>query len=171
MSEQSKLVNEGIVQIKSFEVESVSTDLDTSIIGTIFIREGEDATLQAQIVASIEIDPSDWGGIVLYIEDTWKVINIASSYPENNEGKLPSDYISTWHTVDERTEMNTMIEIGRDRSYIPTGGGIGTVLIDLAYEDKNIPDTCKIVVGVGSDEKNGTKVAAPDNITIEIPLT
>ncbi|MDD4572229.1 MAG: hypothetical protein PHN47_07105 [Clostridia bacterium] len=66
-----------------------------------------------------------------------------------------------------------MIEVGRDRSYTPTGGGIGTVVIDLLI-DKNVKHQAKtfnMMIAVGSDEKDGVKIEGPNHISIEIPIT
>lgn len=66
-----------------------------------------------------------------------------------------------------------MVRVGRGHSYIPTGGGTGTVVIDLVL-DKDItlqPDIFNIMVAVGSDEKDGIKIEGPDHISIEIPIT
>lgn len=69
-------------------------------------------------------------------------------------------------------EYNTMVQVGRDCSYIPTGGGTGTVVLDLVL-NKDItpqPETFNIMVAVGSDEKDGVKIEGPDYIEISIPL-
>lgn len=76
-------INEKIVQTRSFSVSSDSTDLNTSAKGTVFIKGDEGIPGHVQIVASIEIDPNDWGGVAFYIPDKWYISNIISSYPEN----------------------------------------------------------------------------------------
>lgn len=61
-----------------------------------------------------------------------------------------------------------MIEIGRDRSYRPTGGGTGTVVIDLVPDRnaKHKPESFKIGVEVGSNEKGAVKVMGTDSIEV-----
>ncbi|MCD5414455.1 MAG: hypothetical protein LR001_05580 [Clostridiales bacterium] len=69
-------------------------------------------------------------------------------------------------------EWNKWIEVGRCRRYMPTGGGTGTVVIDL-FLDKNAthhPETFNFTVAVGSDERDGIKVIDVDYKTIEIPI-
>ncbi|URN93764.1 MAG: DUF648 domain-containing protein [Candidatus Pristimantibacillus lignocellulolyticus] len=65
-----------------------------------------------------------------------------------------------------------MIEIGRDRSYKPTGGGKGTIVIDIVPEE-NITPTGKINLGVevGSAEKGTVKIMGTDFIEIPIILS
>jgi hypothetical protein len=157
------VVNENIVQTKTFSVKSVSTSLNTSAKGT---------AEHIQIVASIEVDPSDWGGVAFYIPENWFISNITSSYPDNAIQSKPENYVSTWSTTEMENVMNTWIEIGRDRSYRPTGGGTGTVVIDLV-PDKNIKDksvTFEIGVEVGSDASGGRKVMGTDFIKVPISL-
>ncbi|OBZ17644.1 hypothetical protein A7975_07275 [Bacillus sp. FJAT-26390] len=69
--------------MKSFRVNSESTDLNTTAKGTAFVKGNKAGVEQIQIVASIEVDPIDWGGVSFYIPDTWFISNIVSSYPEN----------------------------------------------------------------------------------------
>jgi hypothetical protein len=165
-------INEKIVQSKSFSVNSDSTDLNTSAKGTVFIRGDEGIVEHIQIVASIEIDPNDWGGVAFYIPEKWYISNILSSYPEKTQSK-PVDYVATWTPAETEYEWSAIIEVGRDGSYRPTGGGTGTVLINIV-PDKNVihqPETFNIAVAVGSDEKNGTKIVGPDSIKVPISIT
>ncbi|WP_199615277.1 hypothetical protein [Paenibacillus alkalitolerans] len=66
-----------------------------------------------------------------------------------------------------------MIEVGRDRSYRPTGGGTGTVVIDLVpdKDTKHQPETLKVGVEVGSSEKDGVKIMGTDSIEVPVSLT
>lgn len=164
-------VNESIVQIKSFIVNSDSTELNTSAKGTLFVSGREGMIEHVQIVASIEIDPNDWGGVAFYIPDKWYVSNIKSSYPENKPQSKPVDDVSTWTTADDN-EWKAWIEVGRDRGYRATGGGTGTVVIDLV-PDKSVNDQTETYfsVEVGSSAKDGIKVMGTDFIKIPITLT
>ncbi|WP_066498221.1 hypothetical protein [Abyssisolibacter fermentans] len=166
------IVNENIIQIKDFRVNSDSTKMNTSVKGTIFIEGTEEIPEHIHIVAWIEVDPDDWGGVVFYIPKKWNVSNIISSYPENKAQALPAEYVTTWHTTDsELYEWHKFIEIGRDHSYIPTGGGTGTVVIDLVPDENAIQQLEKfnIMIAVGCDKKNGIKILETDSISIEIP--
>ncbi|GMQ60744.1 hypothetical protein AN1V17_51470 [Vallitalea sediminicola] len=172
-SSNEVLVNKDIIQVRSFGVNSYSTEMNTSAKGTVFIKGEESIPEHVQIISWIEIDPDDWGGVAFYIPDQWQISNITSSYPENEAQMTSADYVATWSTTDSKYELNTMIEIGRDRSYIQTGGGTGTVMIDLVL-DKNVkvqPETFNIMISVGSDEKDGVMIEGPDSIYIEIPIT
>lgn len=163
-------VNADVIQIKDFSVKSVSSGLNTSAKGTIFIKGAEGISENVQIVALVEIDPNDWGGVVFDIPKGWQITGIKSSYPENMTSASPEDYISTWTTADPDYEWSAMIEVGRDRSYTQTKGGNGTVVIDLVRTDAlNQPDTAGVLIAVGSDEKNGVKISGTDYI--EIPLS
>lgn len=65
-----------------------------------------------------------------------------------------------------------MVEIGTSHNWRPTGGGTGTVVIDLVPDEKNAiqqSETFDITVAVGSDDKNGKRIAQPDHISIKIP--
>ncbi|WP_304944043.1 hypothetical protein, partial [Vallitalea guaymasensis] len=61
------VVNDNIIQTKDFSVNSDSTDLNTSANGTVFIKGSEGTPEGIQIVAHIEVDSDDWGGVVFYI--------------------------------------------------------------------------------------------------------
>lgn len=66
-----------------------------------------------------------------------------------------------------------MIEIGRDRrGYTPTGGGKGTVVIELDVNKETIStsEVFSIIVGVGCEEKDGIRSIHPDYELIEIPI-
>ncbi len=166
------MVNESIVQTSGFSISSDSTEMNTSAKGTVFVKGVDGIVQHIQIIAWIEIDPNDWGGISFYVPDNWHISSIISSYPENEPQKKPEDYISIFTTADSKYKLNKMIEIGKNRDYVPTGGGIGTVAIDLILKDgKDKSETFNIVIGVGSDEKDGVKIENPDSISIEIPLS
>ncbi|MDY0387289.1 MAG: hypothetical protein RBT65_09215 [Methanolobus sp.] len=161
-------VNKNIIAQKSFNVSSESTELDTSAKGTVFIQENK----KVQIVTSIEIDPDDWGGVSVYIPKSWVVSNIISSYPENEEQSILVDFVTKWSTGSDKYEWDKYVEIGRGRNYKPTGGGSGTVVIDLLPDKKVTPDpeTFNIMVAVGSNEKEGVKIVGTDYTEISIPL-
>jgi hypothetical protein len=166
--------NEKIIQSKDFRVNSDSTELETSVRGTVFLSGEEGVPKHAQIVALVEIDPDDWGGVVFYISDKWHISSITSSYPEDKKEKIPEDYASVW-TTPEATKhgWNKMIEIGRDQHrWTPTGGGKGAVVIELDINKETIStsEVFSMTVGVGSKEKDGIRSVHPDYELIEIPI-
>jgi hypothetical protein len=168
------VTNEKIIQSKDFYVNSESTELETSVRGTVFLSGEEGIPEHAQIVALIEIDPDDWGGVGIHLSDKWNISSITSSYPEDKREKIPKDYVSVW-TTDEETKhgWNKMIEIGRDSSrWTPTGGGKGVVVIELDINKETIStsDEFSMTVGVGSKEKDGIRSVHPDWKLIEIPI-
>jgi hypothetical protein len=167
--------NEKIIQSKDFYVNSDSTELKTSVRGTVFISGDEGVPEHAQIVALIEIDPDDWGGVGIHLSDKWNISSITSSYPKDKREKIAEDYVSVWTTAEETKHgWNKIIEIGRDTSrYTPTGGGKGTVVIDLDMNKETInpSDVFSMTVGVGSKEKNGIRSIYPDYKLIEIPIS
>ena len=163
--------NENIIKMKSFSINSDSTEMNTSAKGTIYLKEVEGILKNIKIIAWIEIDPNDWGGVTFYIPRKWSVSSIISSYPENKTQAIPADYVSTWITGSTKYEWNSMVQIGRKGMYIPTGGGTGTVVIDLVLNEDEInqSDILNFMIAVGSDEKNGVKIAHPD--FIEVPIS
>jgi hypothetical protein len=112
---------------------------------------------------------------VAVISDQWNISSIVSSYPENKKEQIPEDYVSLWTTTSEETEhgLNQMIEIGRDTDrWTPTGGGKGTVVIELEKnkETMSASDVFRMTVGVGSKEKEGIRSIHPDWKLVEIPI-
>jgi hypothetical protein len=166
------VINDDIIQQKGFYVSADSSAMMTSVQGTVYVRGNNTEPKNIQVIASIQIDPNDWGGVVFYFTDGWNVSGITSSYPEKDTQAAAKDYVAMWTTADAEAEWNKMVEIGRDRSYVPTGGGTGTIVIDLVLGEKTSQNskTFRCLVGVGADEKNGVKIAAPDSITVELPL-
>jgi len=166
------IVNDSIIKTSGFNISSSSTELNTSAKGTVFAKGINGNVENIQIIALIEIDYNDWGGVTFYIPDDWNISSITSSFPENESQKNPGDYISTLTTADSKYELNKMIEIGKNRNYIPMGGGMGTVVIDLSLEDvEDKPETFNMVIGVGSDETDGVMIDNPDSISIELSLS
>ncbi|WP_433708383.1 hypothetical protein [Paenibacillus illinoisensis] len=164
-------VNGNIVQVRSFHLRSDSTHLKTSTKGSVFVKGEHGQFEQIQIVAEIEIDPLDWGGVAFYIPDHWQVSSITSSYQGNQLTLIPEDYISIWKTSGKDASWRTMVEVGRDRSYVPTGGGTGTVMINLIPEQISMSTSESIAIGieVGSKEENGKRMMGTDSI--EVPLS
>ncbi len=163
--------NTNIIQSKGFNVRSESTDLETSVRGTVFLSGSDGQSDHAHIVAWIEIDPDDWGGVAFYIPDGWTVTSKTSSYPEDVGYANPANHIAQWNTTTDKYGYDCFVEIGRDRSG-PTSGGIGSVMIELdaTKQVKTSSEVFSIVVAVGCDEKNGVKTVHPDSEIVEVSI-
>ncbi|NWL89445.1 hypothetical protein DMN77_17980 [Paenibacillus sp. 79R4] len=172
-SNQEKLydakANVNLVQIKKFHISSDSTELKTFAEGTMFVQGSNGSAEQVQIVAQIEVDPNDWGGVAFYIPHDWYISEITSSFPEKSALK-PLDYMSRWTTADTDSKWRAWVEIGRDRSYKPIGGGKGTIVIDVVPDKKMNPsaELFNLGIEVGSAEKDGQKLMGTDSI--EVPI-
>ncbi|WP_132280166.1 hypothetical protein [Natranaerovirga hydrolytica] len=164
-------INEGITKSKSFSITSNSTDIETSVKGTVFIKEFDRTIEKIQIVSYIEIDPNDWGGVAFYIPKHLNIKNIVSSYPETEYETTSDDYIAIFKSAKLEHEWSAFIEIGKDSSYESAIGGSGMVVIDLIPDKKstNQLESFNFLVGIGSDEENGIKILHPD--VIEIPIS
>jgi hypothetical protein len=68
--------NESIVQIQKFHVSSDSTELKTFAEGTMFVKGRNGSAERIQVVAQIEVDPNDWGGVSFYIQHNWHISSI-----------------------------------------------------------------------------------------------
>ncbi|CAM3305937.1 hypothetical protein HP548_30980 [Paenibacillus taichungensis] len=164
------VVNGDIIQVKNFDLDARSTNLKTMTEGSIFVEGEKEHIDHIKIVAHVEIDPADWGGVAFYIPDQWSVSSITSSYPESQSGLKPVEYVSTWMNSSDDSSWRTMIEIGRERNYKTNGGGTGTIVIDLIPDkkDKSPSESLKIGIEVGSEEKDGKRVMGTDSV--EVPV-
>ncbi|WP_337100047.1 hypothetical protein [Paenibacillus sp. YIM B09110] len=175
-SKQDKLfhqsvVNENIIHTKPFSLSADSTDYITSSKGVVFVKGDGEKVEGMQIVAQVEIDPDDWGGVSFLLPPHWVVSNITSSYPENVTNNAPYEHIATLTTADTDVEWSTSIEIGRDPSNLPTSGGSGTIVIDIVPDQNVNPnETIQLGVAVGSAIRNGYKVVGTDHIKIPISI-
>lgn len=165
-------VNKKILQTKSFRVNSISTPLDTSAEGTVFIKGEEGIVELIRIVTSVKIDSNDWGGVAIHIPNKWYISNVTSSYPEDKDHLDPKNFTTTWTANKDESDWNSRVEIGRNRDYKPTGGGSGTVVVDIVPDKNEIQqsESFEISVSVGSDENNGTKIFDTDSINIPISI-
>lgn len=164
------VVNGNIIQVKNFDLDAKSTNLKTRTEGAIFVEGEKEQIDHIKIVAHVEIDPTDWGGVAFYIPDQWSVSSINSSYPEHQSKLKLADYVSTWKNSSNDSSWRTMIEIGRERDLTANGGGTGTIVIDLSPDQKAVipSESLKIGIEVGSEEKDGKKVMGTDSV--EIPV-
>lgn len=166
----NNVYNEEMIQIQNFNITSESTNLQTSANGTIFVKS-TDGVPVIQIIASIEVDSNDWGGVTFYIPKNWYISNIKSSYPESKTQKIPRSNIATFTTGDPDYKHNTMIRIGRDHNKEnPTGGGTGTVVIDIFPDSEviNTDEIVHIIIALGTD---GSRIMETDSVKVPIKLT
>lgn len=168
-------VNEGTVNFKNFIIRSETTNLETIMRGTIYVEGDKDnnSSTHVEIVAWIEVDPDDWGGVSFSIPWGWQVTSIASSYTKSSIYGDPNKYISKWDTSDRGSKWRQIVKIGTSHVFSPlAGGGSGSVIIELDAipEESESSDTIAILVGVGSEEKNGTKILQPDWKIVKVPL-
>lgn len=163
-------INEDVVYIKNYHVSSSAENQKSFANGSIFVEENRGLIKRIQIVAWVEIDASDWGGIAFYIPDNWHISKVNSSFPGEKGQSMLDDYVTIWNTVDTHSKWHKMIEVGRSRNYKPTGGGAGTVVIDI-YPDTKIKSLHEMQIGVeiGSKEENGKKIMGTNYI--EVPLS
>ncbi|MBD3919248.1 hypothetical protein H8B09_10830 [Paenibacillus sp. PR3] len=169
---QALISNVNYINSTGFSIRSDSTNLDTIAKGTIFAEGKEGVADRISIIATIDVDPNDWGGVAFYIPTHWSIVNITSSYPDNKPLMNPSDKASIWTTADTKSEWQAWVEVGRERSYQPTGGGHGTVVIELVYDghDKSIPNSIDFAVEVGSKTEDGVRMMGPDHVRVPVSL-
>jgi hypothetical protein len=81
--------NRNVIRSQNFSVNTESIGLSTSVKGTVFIKQNpeESDNSYVQIVAWVEKDPKDWGGIG-FITRGWKVIDADSSFGNYRDGYL-----------------------------------------------------------------------------------
>ncbi|MNG03730.1 hypothetical protein D3C84_868210 [compost metagenome] len=75
--------------------------------------------------------------------------------------------------MESESPWKTWVEVGRNRFYQITGGGVGTVVIDLIHDNKGteVPEIFELGIEVGSKEEGGSKVMGTDSFRIPIALT
>lgn len=166
------LVNEGVVVTKEFNVKSHTAHQNTSAKGSIFVWGDKGIAERMRIVASFEIDQKDFGGLTVYIPKKWYIANILSSYPENQKTTL-SPYASIGD-MSLGDEWRNQVVVGVNYLGEPSGGGTGTIVIDLVSDRKTIlpSENFNIMVAVGSDTnpKNGARSIGVDFIKIPISV-
>jgi hypothetical protein len=67
-----------------------------------------------------------------------------------------------------------MIEIGRNRSYKSTGGGTGTVVINIQPDNKAISKTDVFTIGVevgSKEEDGGIKIMGTDSVEVPVSMS
>jgi len=163
-------VNDGIVLTKEFSVKSTTPNQNSMAKGTIYVWGDKGMAQRIQIVASYEIDPEDFGGLTIYIPKKWYISNILSSTPEDQKTSL-QPYASEGDK-NLGDEWRNEVVVGVNPLGKPSGGGTGTILIDLVSDRKAIlpSETFNIMVTVGSDTQNGVRSVGVGFIKIPISV-
>jgi hypothetical protein len=187
--------NEGVVGFKDFYVSSNSTELKTSARGTIFVNKDKSDNYTAQIVAWVEVDPMDWGGVEFDIPFGWEITNVISSYPDIGNNTMMTVPFENDPTENDQDSIHwgQWIAIG-NKTYSPSNssdGGSGSVIIELTAHPKGQEPSkaLAIMVEVGSDESDetivtgmcvngvcsdikqeGYRILYPDSEVIEVPI-
>jgi len=123
-----------------------------------------------RIVASFEIDPKDFGGMTIYIPKKWYISNILSSHSENQKTSL-QPYASEGD-MSLGDEWRNMVVVGAGRSGTPSGGGTGTISIDLVSDRKAIlpSEIFNVTVSIGSDTQKDVRSIGVDWVKIPISV-
>jgi hypothetical protein len=136
--------------------------VNTSINGTVFVYKNDEDDYHAKIVANVEIDPNDWGGVAIHFPEGMLVSNIDCSYPQEVlfQERKPNgyyDYIDVDYSYQKK--YYSRVEIARNRDKIPSGGGSGTVLIDFDINKARFEDNdMSFLVCVGILETDSVEV-------------
>lgn len=169
-NDENTAINNNIVRIEEFEVSTQHSESNTTAKGTVYVR-GNENSVDVTVVAAVEIGKEDWGGVSFYIPEGWTIANVLSSYPERSDLDTVCNNAAIWNTADAESKWKSFIEIGRDRTYIPTGGGTGTVVLDLTCEGKTGKhDSLNLLISVGSEEKDGKRIVGIASTLVEIDL-
>ncbi|WP_143762585.1 MULTISPECIES: hypothetical protein [unclassified Cohnella] len=165
------VVNENVAVTKEFSVKSTTANQNSAVKGMILVWGDKGMAERMRIVASYEIDPNDFGGLTIYVPKKWYISNILSSTPENQTTDLkPRASEGEMFLGDE---WRNMIEVGVDPLGKPSGGGTGTLVIDLASDRKAIlpSETFNVLVTIGSDTQNGVRSIGVGFIKIPISVS
>lgn len=164
------LVNEGVVLTKEFSVKSHVANQNTSAKGSVFVWGDKGIAERMRIVVSYEIDPKDFGGMTIYIPKKWYISNIVSSQPENQKTSLQPYASKGDKSLGD--EWRNEIVVGVDYLGKPSGGGTGTILIDLVSDRQAILplEIFNIMVAIGSNTQNGVRSIGVDYVKIPISI-
>ena len=152
----------------SFRVEA--EELGTRAEGSVLVYEKERGVLGIRLAAQITVGPEDWGGAAFSFPAGCRLENVLCSYPEDGTGAEPP--VNVWTTAGENEKYTIVVEIARSREQEPTGGGAGTVVIDVSFPcgKPDPPDRLDFAVECGGRVKNGSVCwgEAYGEITVEI---
>jgi hypothetical protein len=141
--------NKDAVNFRDFYMSAESIGLSTTAEGTILLKGNHDNPNQVLIIGWIEIDSRDFGGVSFGIPNDWKVNGITSSYPYGTP--VPqNEHYSVVNTINHTLSQpfQTFVEVGSLHS--KTGGGKGSVMIELEPSSQKRLDNLEIQISVGS---------------------
>ncbi len=167
--DSSTKINQNTIQIKEFEVSTELSDSNTVAKGNVYVQNSHD-NVRITIVASIIIGENDWGGVSFLIPAGWNISSALSSFPYGS-GNEASNNAAIWNTADTESEWKSFVEIGQNHSQTPTGGGEGTVFLELTRdENAAISDDFSLLVSVGSELTEGVPVVGTVSTSVEIDV-
>jgi hypothetical protein len=161
--------NDDLIASQDFSLSADSVNLTTSVLGTVFV-EGDAAKPEERrvtIIASVEIDPRDWGGVGFYIDQAaWDVTNFTSDYPQGSPD--PDEWAQLWTKAVDPRGFEKMITIGKALYPDTSGGGTGNVIIELApFPGEDLPENFEMTIGIGS---KGDHILNPVDEDISVPV-
>lgn len=144
----------------------------TTASGTIEIFAKEQGVLGIRILADLTIGPEDWGGVAFYLPAGCGLESVSCTYPETDGAAAEDPPVNVWTTAAENEEYTTMIEIGRDRSKKYSGGGTGTVVIEVSCPWDSSDPIHSLTFGVecGAEEKNGYMIMGVEHSEIAVEI-
>lgn len=147
-------------------------EVETSAKGSIITYEKDENVLGIKIVAFIHVDSEDWGGVAFQIPKGCKLEELLNTYPNSMDSEDKDHDVNIWTTGSDGSDYSVAIEIGRSRSRENTGGGEGTVVIDLSYSYDDINDVNELPFGIecGASDEDGSVVwgKAHEEIVVEV---
>ncbi|MHA6482615.1 hypothetical protein ACX1C1_12015 [Paenibacillus sp. strain BS8-2] len=169
-SAQHAKSNENMIAIEEFHITASKANLESKIEGTVFASGADKYIESIQIVATIQIDPLDWGGASFNLPPQWIISELKSSFvPEGETEMFGNDhYVSLLTTVDPEKKWTTIVNIAKSDDYAPLGGK-GTIIINLTplkQWDEQSP--FNFSVAVGSQIRNGYRVSETDFIEVNV---
>lgn len=163
--------NRGVINYLDFALDTDSINLNTDITGTIYIKTRDDLNdiPFIEIVSWINIDSRDWAGVEFGIPKELYVTSVSTSYPRGDP--KPEEYAIVWYNnyYYENPEQGNhiWIQIGESKGSDRVRGGQGSIIIELDFLGKQIPDSVDILVGAGSQ---GETTAYPCYEILQIPV-
>lgn len=162
-------INQNVIQVKEFEVSTDLSDDNTVAKGNIYAIKN-DNSVKINILAAISIGDRDWGGVFFYIPEGWNIASVLSSFPDGS-GNESGYNAAIWNTSDTESEWKSYVEIGHELNQTPTGGGTGTVSIELTSDKNNsLSDDFSLLVSVGSELKDGVPVVGTSSTSVQLEI-
>jgi hypothetical protein len=170
--------NEDVLLTVPFALDASAIDMETSVQGTAFVLGDADNSgdRRIMVIATLNIDPRDWGGIEFDFPGDWDILSITSSYPEGDLS--PEDYVSAVRVYDDPTpDVTEGICVGWNSlpaASASGGGGFGSLSFEIKPSSVvgDLPEYISMTIGLGSfmDTLNDVPIVHPCYIEIQIPL-